>query len=98
MPDNPSSRQPGVDLRAFMTGAAGSALLPLAARAATQGASSPSAQDPALPVDVTLRINGEDKHLDIDERTTVLDVLREHIGLTGSKKGCDHGNAARAPC
>jgi len=40
---------------------------------------------------VTLRVNGDRKSLDIDARTTVLDALREHIGLTGSKKGCDHG-------
>jgi xanthine dehydrogenase YagT iron-sulfur-binding subunit len=40
---------------------------------------------------VTLRVNGEDKSLNIDARTTVLDALREHVGLTGSKKGCDHG-------
>ncbi len=37
------------------------------------------------------RINGADHHADIDVRTTVLDLLREHLGLTGSKKGCDHG-------
>jgi xanthine dehydrogenase YagT iron-sulfur-binding subunit len=48
-------------------------------------------QDPALPVDVTLRVNGDTKRLKLDPRTTVLDALREHIGLTGSKKGCDHG-------
>jgi xanthine dehydrogenase YagT iron-sulfur-binding subunit len=40
---------------------------------------------------VTLRVNGENKSLAIDARTTLLDALREHIGLTGSKKGCDHG-------
>jgi xanthine dehydrogenase YagT iron-sulfur-binding subunit len=40
---------------------------------------------------VTLRVNGHDNALNIDARTTVLDALREHIGLTGSKKGCDHG-------
>ena len=38
-----------------------------------------------------LRVNGETRSLDIDGRTTVLDALREHLGLTGSKKGCDHG-------
>jgi len=48
-------------------------------------------QDPSLPVDVTLRVNGQSKPLTIDARTTVLDALREHLGLTGSKKGCDHG-------
>jgi len=42
-------------------------------------------------VDVTLRVNGESLPLAIDTRTTLLDALREHAGLTGSKKGCDHG-------
>jgi xanthine dehydrogenase YagT iron-sulfur-binding subunit len=41
--------------------------------------------------DVTLRVNGEDHPLTLDTRSTVLDVLREHLGLTGAKKGCDHG-------
>jgi xanthine dehydrogenase YagT iron-sulfur-binding subunit len=40
---------------------------------------------------VTLQVNGAAKSLSIDARTTLLDALREHIGLTGSKKGCDHG-------
>ena len=47
--------------------------------------------DPSLPVDVTLQVNGTAKSLNVDARTTLLDALREHIGLTGSKKGCDHG-------
>jgi len=42
-------------------------------------------------VDVTLKVNGEAKQLSLDTRTTLLDVLREHMDLTGSKKGCDHG-------
>ena len=42
-------------------------------------------------VDVALSINGRQHSLTIDSRTTLLDALREHIGLTGSKKGCDHG-------
>ena len=41
--------------------------------------------------DVVLRVNGEDHRLTLDTRATVLDVLREQIGLTGAKKGCDHG-------
>jgi xanthine dehydrogenase YagT iron-sulfur-binding subunit len=41
--------------------------------------------------DVSLRINGSDHDLSLDTRTTLLDALREHIGLTGSKKGCDAG-------
>jgi len=82
----------GFDRRSFMAGAAGSAVLPLTARAAAPVTGAPLAvQDPSLPVPVNLRVNGEDKSLTIDARTTVLDALREHIGLTGSKKGCDHG-------
>lgn len=38
-----------------------------------------------------LRINGHEHTLDLDPRTTLLDALRDHLGLTGSKKGCDHG-------
>lgn len=39
----------------------------------------------------TITVNGEARALDLDPRTTLLDTLREHLGLTGSKKGCDHG-------
>jgi xanthine dehydrogenase YagT iron-sulfur-binding subunit len=39
----------------------------------------------------TITVNGEGRTLDVDPRTTLLDALREHLGLTGSKKGCDHG-------
>ena len=39
----------------------------------------------------TITVNGEARSLDLDPRTTLLDALREHMGLTGSKKGCDHG-------
>lgn len=38
-----------------------------------------------------LHVNGTTHHLDIDPRTTLLDALRDHLRLTGSKKGCDHG-------
>ncbi len=40
---------------------------------------------------VTLNVNGIERGLRLDPRTTLLDALREHLGLTGSKKGCDHG-------
>src|SRR5437867_11258604 len=42
-------------------------------------------------IPVTLRVNGKKRDLRIDPRTTLLDCLREHLNLTGSKKGCDHG-------
>jgi aerobic-type carbon monoxide dehydrogenase small subunit (CoxS/CutS family) len=41
--------------------------------------------------DVALTVNGAEHRLTIDTRATLLDVLREHLRLTGSKKGCDHG-------
>lgn len=42
-------------------------------------------------IDVVLNVNGGDHHLRIDSRVSLLDALRERLGLTGSKKGCDHG-------
>jgi xanthine dehydrogenase YagT iron-sulfur-binding subunit len=93
MTDNTTSpAASGFDRRAFIAGAAGTAVVPLVARAAdSPAAGAGQVRDPASPVDVTLRINGGSKSLSIDSRTTLLDALREHAGLTGSKKGCDHG-------
>jgi xanthine dehydrogenase YagT iron-sulfur-binding subunit len=45
--------------------------------------------DGAVPV--TLQVNGEERQLRVDPRTTLLDCLRETVALTGTKKGCDHG-------
>jgi xanthine dehydrogenase YagT iron-sulfur-binding subunit len=43
------------------------------------------------PTLLSLTVNGESKSLDLDPRTTLLDALRDHLDLTGSKKGCDQG-------
>jgi xanthine dehydrogenase YagT iron-sulfur-binding subunit len=43
------------------------------------------------PISVELQVNGLVHRLTLDPRTTLLDALREHLALTGSKKGCDHG-------
>ena len=48
-------------------------------------------EPPPPPVTIGLRINGQLHSLTLDPRTTVLDALRQHLELTGSKKGCDHG-------
>jgi len=46
----------------------------------------------AVPiVDVTLRVDGVEHHLQLDPRLTLLDALRDLLGLTGTKKGCDQG-------
>jgi xanthine dehydrogenase YagT iron-sulfur-binding subunit len=44
-----------------------------------------------MDVEITLRVNGAAKRLSVDTRTTLLDALRERLGITGPKKGCDHG-------
>ena len=44
-----------------------------------------------MDIEITIRVNGAAQRLFIDTRTTLLDALRERLGLTGPKKGCDHG-------
>ena len=87
-----SSDTPGVSRRTFLSATASSAAAPLvaAAGAAPAAAQAPPA-DPRALVPVTLRVNGQDHRLALDVRTSLLDALREHVGLTGSKKGCDQG-------
>jgi xanthine dehydrogenase YagT iron-sulfur-binding subunit len=68
----------------------------VAAGAAPQMAAAATASDPEAaraPVmsKVSLTVNGQLHTLDVDTRTTLLDALREHLKLTGTKKGCDHG-------
>ena len=45
----------------------------------------------SLRLKTTITVNGEPRALTLDTRTTLLDALREHLHLTGTKKGCDHG-------
>jgi xanthine dehydrogenase YagT iron-sulfur-binding subunit len=60
---------------------------------ATGNASTPASAAAAAPVinKVTLVVNGQQRAVEVDTRTTLLDVLRENLHLTGTKKGCDHG-------
>ncbi len=51
----------------------------------------PVTNPPPVAGPVTLKVNGADRRLELDPRVTLLDALREHLHLTGSKKGCDHG-------
>jgi xanthine dehydrogenase YagT iron-sulfur-binding subunit len=44
-----------------------------------------------MNVEITLRVDGTEHQLAVDTRTTLLDALREHLGVTSPKKGCDHG-------
>ncbi|ANN69847.1 oxidoreductase [Bordetella bronchialis] len=52
---------------------------------------SPAAQAPKGTIPMQLTVNGQAHQLNLDPRTTLLDALREHLHLTGTKKGCDHG-------
>ena len=66
-------------------------LLTALPRAAGAAGSVDNDEPPSPSVSVTLQINGRPHSLMLDPRTTLLDALREHLALTGSKKGCDHG-------
>lgn len=59
--------------------------------ASSAAAAQTSGQAMAQISTVSLKVNGKARDLDIDNRTTLLDALREHLHLTGTKKGCDHG-------
>jgi xanthine dehydrogenase YagT iron-sulfur-binding subunit len=75
----------------LITGATSVAAMTLpAAAAAAEVAASPAAQ-PVVRNKVSLRVNGQVRDLELDTRTTLLDALREHLKLTGTKKGCDQG-------
>jgi xanthine dehydrogenase YagT iron-sulfur-binding subunit len=63
-----------------------SAMMPPFAKGQT-----PSAAEGQLLSKVSFNVNGKACELELDNRTTLLDALREHLHLTGSKKGCDHG-------
>jgi xanthine dehydrogenase YagT iron-sulfur-binding subunit len=77
------------------TAAAGvmSAYLPAQSSTAVEQSGASETSRPTIEgaVLVTLRINGKEHKLNIDPRTTLLDCIRETISLTGTKKGCDHG-------
>ena len=85
----------GVDRRSFLAtaGTAGVAAALDGREFMAQSPSSdpPQADHPVGTVDVRLRVNGKEHPLRIDPRTTLLDCLREIVHLTGTKKGCDHG-------
>lgn len=79
----------------LITGAlsATAAVLPAAGQAQALADAGAAGVSTAAPVTskVALRVNGQRVELDVDTRTTLLDLLREHMHLTGTKKGCDQG-------
>ncbi len=73
--------------RDVLAGSAATAALVAASNVQAQPAK--TAAPPTMPVSLT--VNGKRRDLTLDTRTTLLDALREHVKLTGTKKGCDHG-------
>jgi xanthine dehydrogenase YagT iron-sulfur-binding subunit len=81
-----------VHRRGFLSAMAASAAVPLALDARQSQAEAKSVVRRAQePVSVTLSVNDRPHSLSVDTRKTLLDALREDLGLTGTKKGCDHG-------
>jgi xanthine dehydrogenase YagT iron-sulfur-binding subunit len=83
----------GISRRSLLTASASTmALAPVAAAAQSRTVTAPQQPvDPRAAVSFDLTVNGQARRLAVDPRTTLLDALREHLGLTGAKKGCDHG-------
>jgi xanthine dehydrogenase YagT iron-sulfur-binding subunit len=92
MPTKRSDEPQSVDRRRFLGASVSSAALPFVGVGLHEAYAEPAALAPSNSrVSVALSVNGDAYRLGLDVRTTLLDALREHIGLTGSKKGCDHG-------
>jgi xanthine dehydrogenase YagT iron-sulfur-binding subunit len=99
--DDPKSRPPSPTRRKFLLTSGSSvaaslvaAYVPtLAKDVAGESGPAPTSAGPSIEgaVPITLRINGKEHALRIDPRTTLLDCIRETVTLTGTKKGCDHG-------
>ena len=87
MPDDKSGILP-ISRRGLLASSAATVALtaspPLSAAAAAQTGEVPTKS-------IRFTVNGEERALDLDTRVTLLDALREHLKLTGTKKGCDHG-------
>jgi xanthine dehydrogenase YagT iron-sulfur-binding subunit len=77
-----------VSRRSILGGSAAICALPQVSAAA---AAPRPPEDKMNAIPVKLKVNGKDVRLTLDPRTSLLDALREHLHLTGSKKGCDHG-------
>ncbi|MBS0334054.1 MAG: (2Fe-2S)-binding protein [Proteobacteria bacterium] len=87
--DDPTDASRTPSRRGFLTASGATAALPLAAAARPPPNPAPEKGRPHM--DFVLNVNGRDHHLSLDPRVTLLDTLRDHLALTGSKKGCDQG-------
>jgi xanthine dehydrogenase YagT iron-sulfur-binding subunit len=96
-PLSPHPETSGTNRRVFLKQASGFLGAMVAARSLlASGAQAdaplpPSASHSSNVADVTLKVNGQNHTVALENRVTLLDALRDHLELTGTKKGCDHG-------
>jgi xanthine dehydrogenase YagT iron-sulfur-binding subunit len=92
VPPATAAKNPGTNRRSFLMATVSTAAGPVIARASrAEAAAPPRVRNVREPINATLTVNGRDQQLAFDVRTSLLDLLREHLGMTGTKKGCDHG-------
>ena len=85
----PSVSEVEFSRRGLLAGSAATAVIVASPPGAA--AMTPPKADAVPTMPVRFKVNGEKRELSLDPRTTLLDALREHLHLTGTKKGCDHG-------
>jgi xanthine dehydrogenase YagT iron-sulfur-binding subunit len=92
VPPTTAAQNFGSNRRIFLMATVSTAAGPLLARASNaEAAAPPPVRDARTPVNAAITINGQEHQFAFDVRTSLLDLLREHLGMTGAKKGCDHG-------
>lgn len=91
MKNDPKIPNAGCNRRLFMAGTAFAASSPLLSSSSLPSESAEKNQKSDMPKGVALTVNKKAYRLSVDPRTTLLDAIRDHAGLTGTKKGCDHG-------
>jgi len=89
----PGKMNGAIARRALLASVASASVAPVMAETATRTIAqpAPAVPSPSANTEMLLRVNGREHRQALDPRTTLLDALREHLGLTGTKKGCDHG-------
>ena len=91
-PSGTITPQSGPDRRSVLMGTVSTAATPMMTRAArAEGSPAAPAMNADKPVDFALTVNDREHSVAVDVRTSLLDLLRERLSLTGAKKGCDHG-------
>ncbi len=85
---------PGTDRRTFLkqaSGLVGAFVIARPLLASAEDPVPPPSTGSNLTSSVTLKVNGQEQTVELENRVTLLDALRDHLNLPGTKKGCDHG-------